>query len=86
MSISGLFLICWSPYTILLFCKIANKDAEIEPMIMTLPPIFAKVGSALTPVVYIARFEDVRRQAFNGLHCQRTSNTVDPQLRHTTEC
>ncbi|XP_052081135.1 green-sensitive opsin-like [Mytilus californianus] len=78
--IIGFFLLCYSPYAILLLWKLANKDVDIDPMLMAVPAMVTKIGGMFTPFVYLGRNKSIRSKVLDLYACCKTSNAVFPEI------
>ncbi|CAG2206973.1 OPN4 [Mytilus edulis] len=74
------FLLCYSPYAILLLWKLADKDSDIDPMLMAVPAMVTKIGGMLTPFVYLGRNKTIRSKVLELYSCCKLSNTVSPEI------
>ncbi|XP_063411196.1 rhodopsin-like [Mytilus trossulus] len=74
--IIGFFLICYTPFTVLLLWKVLNKDAEIDPLTMAIPSMIAKVAGIFTPFVYLSRNKVFRKHVLNVYPCFKSKNRV----------
>ncbi|XP_063411717.1 green-sensitive opsin-like [Mytilus trossulus] len=78
--IIGFFLLCYSPYAILLLWKLADKDSDIDPMLMAVPAMVTKIGGMLTPFVYLGRNKTIRSKVLDLYACCKLSYTVSPEI------
>ncbi|VDI15271.1 Hypothetical predicted protein [Mytilus galloprovincialis] len=78
--IIGFFLLCYSPYAILLFWKILNKDVTMDPMLMAIPSMMTKIGGIFTPFVYLGRNKNIRQQVLDLYAFFKQSGTVTPDV------
>ncbi|CAG2193260.1 OPN3 [Mytilus edulis] len=72
----GFFLICYTPFAVLLLWKVLNKDAEIDPITMAIPSMITKVAGIFTPFVYLSRNKVFRKHVLNVYPCFKSKNRV----------
>ncbi|XP_041836700.1 parapinopsin-like [Melanotaenia boesemani] len=78
------FLISWLPYTVLALFVVANPNAEIHPLVGTVPVYLAKSSTVYNPIIYIYLNKQFRKYALPFLLCGKELWEEDEASEATT--
>ncbi|XP_063411191.1 rhodopsin-like [Mytilus trossulus] len=76
--IIGFFLICYTPYTIVLLWQVLSKNSEMDPIAMAIPAMITKIAGIFTPFVYLSKNKIFREHMLNVYPCFKSRNRVHP--------
>lgn len=69
-SISGVFLLSWTPYAMVSFYVVLGYTDSLHPLLSRSAAFFAKAEVVWNPVIFVVMLNDIKRTVFNLLLCK----------------
>ncbi|XP_061185456.1 pineal opsin-like [Saccostrea echinata] len=80
----GLFILSWSPYTIFSVLQMTEKNLTLDPNLVGIPGVFAKLSALWNPVIYFYREKEFRNMCRKHFWClpQFSTKTRSIDITH----
>lgn len=82
---TGLFLLMWTPYAIVMMWYIVTNDAYIHPLLASIPSMVTKTSSCFIPLVYLGRSKHIRKAVLDMYPWLRSTNIQNGAISEHVE-